>query len=71
MKIFFSWTATDGSNQSLKGSLVSLTNADVSGQRPLPRNGHPIPIVFLDASEEELRFDLRPSEPNVPVQPKQ
>jgi len=61
MKRFFSWTPTDGKNQSLKGSLVSLPNADVSGQRRLPRNGHRIPIAFLDAdaAQEEQRVPIR------------
>src|SRR5437667_33046 len=61
MKRFFSWTATDGRNQSLKGSLVSLTRADVLVQRRSPRNGHRIPIVFLNtyAIEEEQRVPIR------------
>jgi len=53
MKRFFSWTATDGKNQKLEGTLVSLANADVSGQRRWPRNGQRIPIAFLDADATE------------------
>ena len=53
MKRFFSWTATDGKNQTLKGTLASLANADVSGQRRWPQNGQRIPIAFLDADATE------------------
>ncbi len=53
MKRFFSWTATVANNQTLKGTLASLANADVSGQRRWPRNGQRIPIAFLDADATE------------------
>ncbi len=53
MKRFFSWTATDGKDQKLEGTLVSLANADVSGQRRWPQNGQRIPIAFLDADATE------------------
>jgi len=60
MKTLFSWTATDGRNQSLKGPLGSVTHADVLIQRSLPRNGHRIPIVFLtSATEEEQCVPIR------------
>ena len=46
-----------------------MTNADVLVQRALRRNGHPIPIVFLDASEEEQCVPVRPGVIKFPQQP--
>jgi len=60
MKRIFSWTAADDRNEELNGSLASVTHAEVSVQRPVPSNGHRIPIVFLTpATEEEQCVPIR------------
>jgi len=71
MKRFFSWTAADGRNQSLKESLVSATHADVLIQRPLPPNGQRIQIVFPGASatEEEQCVPIRAGAIEFPREP--
>ena len=53
MKRFFSQAATEERNQTLNGSLASVTHAEVLVQRPLSPSARLIPIIFLGASEEQ------------------